>query len=77
MNNDADQFDQVVEQVEQFVNGDYHRIKYGDQEVRLFKSLANRRLEELGETFDEYTVRLLINRKMVKLHKKGRHERTN
>jgi len=41
-----------------------------DQECRLFKSLANRRLIELGETFDEYKLRLKINAKMLKQHKR-------
>lgn len=66
-----DEFEKTVEAVEQFVNGDYHTIKMGDLECRLFKSLENRRLIELGETFDEYKLRLRINKQMVKRHKQG------
>lgn len=72
-----DEFEKTVEAVNQFVNGDYHTIKMGDLECRLFKSLENRRLIELGETFDEYKLRLRINKQMVKKHKKGTYERTN
>jgi hypothetical protein len=61
----------VAEQLKEIVTGDYHLIKEGDQECRLFKSLSNRRLDELGETFDEYKLRLKINSKMVKQHKRG------
>lgn len=67
----------VAEQLKEIVTGDYHLIKQGDQECRLFKSLSNRRLDELGETFDEYKLRLHINRKMIKQHKLGNYERTN
>ena len=72
-----DEFEKTVEAVNQFVNGDYHTIKMGDSECRLFKSLENRRLIELGETFNEYKLRLKINKQMVKRHKKGIYERTN
>ncbi len=34
-----DEFEKTVEAVEQFVNGDYHTIKMGNLECRLFKSL--------------------------------------
>lgn len=60
----------VADQIKEIVTGDYHTIKMGDQECRLFKSLANRRLNELGETFDEYKLRLKINAKMLKQHKR-------
>lgn len=60
----------VADQIKEIVTGDYHTIKMGDQECRLFKSLANRRLDELGETFDEYKLRLKINAKMLKQHKR-------
>lgn len=63
--------DIVADQIKEIVTGDYHTIKMGDQECRLFKSLANRRLDELGETFDEYKLRLKINAKMLKQHKRG------
>ncbi len=63
--------DIVADQIKEIVTGDYHTIKMGDQECRLFKSLANRRLDELGETFDEYKLRLKINAKMLKEHKRG------
>ena len=61
----------VADQIKEIITGDYHIIKMGDQECRLFKSLANRRLDELGETFDEYKLRLKINTKMLKEHKRG------
>jgi len=61
----------VVEQLKEIISGDYHTIKQGDQECRLFKSLSNRRLNELSETFDEYKLRLKINAKMLKQHKRG------
>jgi hypothetical protein len=61
----------VAEQLKEIISGDYHTIKQGDQECRLFKSLSNRRLDELGETFDEYKLRLKINTKMLKQHKRG------
>ena len=60
----------VADQIKEIVTGDYHTIKMGDQECRLFKSLANRRLDELGETFDEYKLRLKINAKMLKQHRR-------
>jgi hypothetical protein len=63
--------DIVADQIKEIVTGDYHTIKMGDKECRLFKSLANRRLGELGETFDEYKLRLKINTKMLKEHKRG------
>jgi|Laugrespbdmm15dd_1035085.scaffolds.fasta_scaffold06757_6 hypothetical protein len=63
--------DIVADQIKEIVTGDYHTIKMGDKECRLFKSLANRRLDELGETFDEYKLRLKINTKMLKEHKRG------
>lgn len=63
--------DIVADQIKEIITGDYHTIKMGDQECRLFKSLANRRLDELGETFDEYKLRLKINAKMLKEHKRG------
>lgn len=61
----------VADQIKEIISGDYHTIKMGDKECRLFKSLANRRLDELGETFDEYKLRLKINSKMLKQHKRG------
>jgi hypothetical protein len=61
--------DIVAEQLKEIVTADYHWIKMGDEQIRLFKSLTNRRLPE--ETFGEYKVRQKINNKMVKLHKKG------
>lgn len=67
----------VAEQVKEILTADYHIIKQGDKECRLFKSLSNRRLVESGETFDEYKLRLKINAKMVKQQKKGTYERTN
>jgi predicted house-cleaning noncanonical NTP pyrophosphatase (MazG superfamily) len=60
----------VADQIKEIISNDYHTIKMGDQECRLFKSLANRRLNELGETFDEYKLRLKINAKMLKQHKR-------
>jgi hypothetical protein len=67
----------VADQIKEIISGDYHTIKMGDQECRLFKSLANRRLNELGETFDEYKLRLKINAKMLKQHKRGNYEKPN
>ena len=49
--------DIVADQLKEIISGDYHTIKQGDQECRLFKSLSNRRLDELGE-LDEYKLRL-------------------
>lgn len=69
----TDTFEQVVNQIQQQFD-DFHVIKYEGKDYRLFKSLANRRLEEFGETFDEYKVRLKINSKMVKKHKQGLYE---
>ena len=60
----------IAEQVKEIVTGNYHTIKQGNLQCRLFKSLANRRLVESGETFDEYKLRLKINAKMIKEHKK-------
>ena len=59
----------VQENIDQIVNGDFHWIKMGNEQIRLFKSLKNTRLPE--ETFGEYKVRQRINSKMIKLHKKG------
>lgn len=64
----------VADQIKEIITGDYHTIKMGDQECRLFKSLANRRLIDQGETFDEYKLRLKINAKMIKEQKKGFYE---
>lgn len=62
---------QIVEnELKEIVTGNYHTIKMGGLEMRLFKSLSNARCEE--ETFDEYKVRLKLNKKLVKAHKKGR-----
>ncbi len=61
----------VAQQVEEIVTSDFHWIKMGNEQIRLFKSLANRRLNEQGETFGEYKVRQKINSQMVKRHKKG------
>lgn len=69
--------DIVADQIKEIVTGNYHTIKQGDQECRLFKSLVNRRLVESGETFDEYKLRLKINAKMIKEQKKGVYEKTN
>lgn len=66
--------DIVADQIKEIVTGDYYTIKQGDKECRLFKSLANRRLVESGETFDEYKLRLKINAKMIKEQKKGIYE---
>ncbi len=67
----------VAEQLKEIVTLDYHWIKMGNEQIKLFKSLANRRLDEQGETFGEYKVRQKINRQMVKLHKKGGKPRGN
>jgi len=61
----------VAQQINEIVTGNYHVIKQGSKECRLFKSLSNRRLTEQGETFDEYKVRQKINSQMVKRHKRG------
>jgi len=49
---------------------DYHIIKQGDLQMRLFKSVINRRLAEFGESFEEYKVRLKIMRKLLREQKK-------
>jgi len=49
---------------------DYHIIKQGDLQMRLFKSVINRRLTEFGESFEEYKVRLKIMRKLLREQKK-------
>jgi hypothetical protein len=48
---------------------DYHLIKRGEEEVRIFKSLNSRRLTEFDETFDEYRLRRKIMMKVLKAHK--------
>jgi hypothetical protein len=61
----------VAEQINHIQTSDFHWIKMGEEQIRLFKSLSNRRLEDKGETFGEYRVRQKINNQMIKLHKKG------
>jgi hypothetical protein len=61
----------VAEQINHIQTSDFHWIKMGEEQIRLFKSLSNRRLEDKGETFGEYKVRQKINNQMIKLHKKG------
>jgi hypothetical protein len=61
----------VAEQIYHIQTSDFHWIKMGEEQIRLFKSLSNRRLEDKGETFGEYRVRQKINNQMIKLHKKG------
>lgn len=53
---------------------DYNVIKQGDKEMKLFKSIADRRLVEFGETFSEYKVRQKI---MTKLLRKNKHQKNN
>jgi hypothetical protein len=66
----TDDFENIVKEVEDLVdNPNFIWIKRGDQSTRLFKSLNNGRV--LDETFDEYKLRLNINRKMIKKHKRG------
>lgn len=48
---------------------DYHLIKRGDEQVRVFKSISDRRLTEFGETFDEYRLRRKIMKEVLKAHK--------
>jgi hypothetical protein len=56
---------------------DYHLIKRGDEQVRVFKSISDRRLTEFDETFDEYRLRRKIMQKVLKEHKiKGRGDET-
>ena len=59
----------VEKELLEIVTGNYHTIKMDGMEMRLFKSLSNARVED--ETFDEYKVRLKINKKLVKAHKNG------
>lgn len=56
----------------------YHLIKRGEEEVRIFKSLNSRRLTEFDETFDEYRLRRKIMMKVLKAHKvEGRKDEAN
>lgn len=66
----VDPFEETIEQVQEQISN-FHWIKLGDQQIRLFKSLENRRLIEFGEEFGEYKVRQKINNRMIKLHKRG------
>lgn len=62
---------QIVEnEIKQITTGNYVNIKMDGKEMRLFKSLSNGRVED--EKFDEYKVRLKLNKKLVKQHLKGR-----
>lgn len=67
-----DQFEQTIQKVQQQLveNENYIIIKMYGKECRLFKSVSNGRLPE--ETFDEYKLRQKINKKTIKLHKKGK-----
>jgi hypothetical protein len=54
---------------------DYHLLKRGEDQVRIFKTLNTRRLTEYNETFDEYKLRRKIMGKVIKEHKaKGGQE---
>jgi hypothetical protein len=48
---------------------DYHLLKRGEDQVRIFKTLNTRRLTEFDETFDEYKLRRKIMGKVLKEHK--------
>jgi hypothetical protein len=48
---------------------DYHLIKRGDEQVKVFKSISDRRLTEFNETFDEYRLRRKIMKEVLKAHK--------
>lgn len=68
--NKSEDINQIVEeQLKEIVTSDFHWIKFGEEQIRLFKSLSNKRIE--GETFGEYKVRQKINSKMLKMYKKG------
>lgn len=60
----------VENELKEIVTGNYHTIKMEGLEMRLFKSLSNKRQED--ETFDEYKVRQKINSKLIKAQLKGR-----
>lgn len=53
---------------------DYNIIKQGDKEMKLFKSIADRRLIEFDETFEEFKVRQKV---MTKLLRKNKHQKNN
>jgi len=56
---------------------DYHLLKRGEEQVRIFKTLNTRRLTEFDETFDEYRLRRKMMAKVLKEHKaKGREDET-
>jgi hypothetical protein len=42
-----------------------------EKEIRLFTSIANRRLTEEDETFEEYQIRRAVTKERAKLQKKG------
>ena len=53
---------------------DYNIIKQGDKEMKLFKSIADRRLIEFDETFEEFKVKQKV---MTKLLRKNKHQKNN
>lgn len=63
----------VENEMKEILTGEFHTVKMDGMEMRLFKSLHNSRCP--GETFDEYKVRLKLNKKLVKKHLEGRDER--
>ena len=60
---------ELIQQLNQATETPYTEIKVGENTCKLYKSLSNKRLEE--ESFEEYKLRLYINRKMVQKHKQG------
>lgn len=71
MTEGVEEINKIVEnELKEIVTGNYHTIKMEGLEMRLFKSLSNKRQED--ETFDEYKVRQKINSKLIKAQLKGR-----
>ncbi len=60
----------VENELREIVTGDFHTIKMDGLEMRLYKSLSNKRQE--GESFDEYKVRLKLNKKLIKVQLRGK-----
>jgi hypothetical protein len=62
-----DKFENIVKEVERVIDEiPYTYINIDNEDVRLFQTLNNKRLTELGETYDEYKIRQKISRKLIK-----------
>ena len=71
-----DEFEKTIAEVQKALDEpQFHVIKDGEQEIKLFKSLVNHRLS--NETFGEYKVRQKINQKMIKKFKQNGYPQGN